>query len=298
MVEPGRRPHRRRPSAIGLIVAGHRCEVPDLQVVHQVLIELGVPTGEATHRIDVVQRQTECDTTRKEPLMTAPVELTDRYTQGVDLARKLHAGEPRKGTAIPYLAHPLSVSALVLEHGGTEDQSIAALLHDTAEDHGGHARIDQIRAEFGDTVADIVAACSDSLVEDRNKKAPWWDRKVAYLKHLASETAEVALVSAADKLHNARSILNDYRNIGDELWKRFNKDAGRPGTLWYYTRLAEILTDRLAGTHGAGLARELTDTVDEIVALVAGRGHHPDDEIADGRAREAEVLAHTPVEDA
>jgi (p)ppGpp synthase/HD superfamily hydrolase len=222
----------------------------------------------------------------EEPPLDAPTELTDRYTRAVELARTLHDGEPRKGTPIPYFAHPLSVSALVLEHGGSEDQAIAALLHDTAEDHGGSARIDQIRADFGDTVADIVAACSDSLVEDRTQKAPWWDRKTAYLEHLAHEPAEVALVSAADKLHNARAILTDYRVLGDELWSKFNAGAGRAGTLWYYTRLTEILTDRLAGTPGEPLATELTRTVDELLALVTANGHDPQAEIEDRRAHE------------
>jgi len=223
--------------------------------------------------------------------MPTPVELTDRYVRGIDLARRLHAGEARKGTAIPYLAHPLSVSAIVLEHGGSEDQAIAALLHDTAEDHGGQVRIDRIRTDFGDTVADIVAACSDSLVEDRDAKAPWWERKAGYVGHLASESAEVALVSAADKLHNARAILGDYRVLGDDVWSRFNPAAGRAGALWYYTRLIEILTDRLSGTPGAELAAELTRTVAAIVALAEEHGHRPIDEIAEGRAREADALA-------
>ena len=170
--------------------------------------------------------------------------LTDRYTRAVDLARTLHI-ETRKGTTIPYLAHLLSVSALVLEHGGTEDQAIAALLHDSAEDHGGHDRIDQIRAEFGEAVANIVHACSDSFTESKADKQPWWPRKVAYLRQVASEPLDALLVSAADKLHNARSILGDYRALDDELWTRFNKDAGRVGSLWYYTTLVEILGERL-----------------------------------------------------
>lgn len=223
--------------------------------------------------------------------MNPMTELTDRYTRAVDLARTLHAGEPRKGTEIPYVAHPLAVSALVLEHGGTEDQAIAALLHDTAEDHGGQARVDQIRSDFGDAVADIVAACSDSLTEHADQKAPWWERKVAYLQHLASEPADVALVSAADKVHNARAILTDYRTLGDELWTRFNPNAGRAGALWYYSRLSEILTDRLAGTSGAGLAAELARTVDAIITLAVEHGHDPNIEIAEGRAHEASVLA-------
>ena len=220
-------------------------------------------------------------------------QLTSRYTRAVDLARVLHAADTRKQTAIPYLAHVLSVSAIVLEHGGTEDQAIAALLHDAAEDHGGQARADAIRAEFCDTVADIVIACSDSLVEDTSNKAPWWQRKVAYLDHLADEHADAALVSAADKLHNARAILSDYRVIGDELWCRFNSAAGLAGSLWYYTRLVEILAVRVAGNSAAALAAELDRTVGEITAHAKGLGHSVEDDLAKARTREAEVRAAT-----
>ncbi len=223
--------------------------------------------------------------------MTSPTILTDRYTRAVDLARTLHAGEIRKGTTIPYLAHVLSVSALVLEHDGSEDQAIAALLHDTAEDHGGQARVDQLRIDFGDTVADIVAACSDSLVEDRNAKAPWPERKVAYIAHLESESADVALVSAADKLHNARSVLADYRAHGDELWKRFNSAAGRAGALWYYTRMSETLGNLLRNTGGAELAAELDRTVAAIVAQAQAYDNNPHKEIADRRAVEGVLRA-------
>jgi (p)ppGpp synthase/HD superfamily hydrolase len=223
-------------------------------------------------------------------------QLTSRYTRAVDVARVLHAADVRKQTPIPYLAHVLSVSAIVLEHGGTEDQAIAALLHDAAEDHGGQARADAIRAEFGDTVADIVIACSDSLVEDAGDKAPWWQRKVAYLDELAEEPVDAALVSAADKLHNARSILADYLVKGDELWSRFNSAAGRGGSLWYYARLAEILTERLAGTSGVTLAAELERTAGEITAHAKQLGNPVDDELAKARTREAETRAATPTD--
>jgi (p)ppGpp synthase/HD superfamily hydrolase len=112
------------------------------------------------------------------------VVLTTRYTDAFDYARVIHAGDIRKGTAIPYLAHVLAVSTLVLEAGGTEDQAIAGLLHDVAEDHGGQVTLDQIRREFGSHAADLVEACSDSLTADRNAKDPWWTRKVRYLQKL------------------------------------------------------------------------------------------------------------------
>lgn len=213
--------------------------------------------------------------------------LTERYTRAVDLARTLHT-ETRKGTTIPYLAHLLSVSALVLEHGGSEDQAIAALLHDSAEDHGGHERIDQISDAFGETVASIVHACSDSLAHDKTDKPPWWPRKVAYLRQVASEPLDALLVSAADKLHNARSILRDYRAQDDELWGRFNKDAGRVGSLWYYTRLVEVLGERLVELAAADLVAELRRTVDAICAHARSLGHDVEAEQAEGRRLAAE----------
>ena len=212
--------------------------------------------------------------------------LTERYTRAVDLARTLHT-ETRKETSIPYLAHLLSVSALVLEHGGSEDQAIAALLHDAAEDHGGHECLDRIRAEFGDTVADIVHACSDSLTDSKTDKLPWWPRKVAYLDKVAAESLDALLVSAADKLHNARSIVGDYRTLGDDLWTRFNKDAGRVGSLWYYTTLVEILRARLTTPPGASLVAELGRTVEAICEHARALGHDVDAELAEARSRAA-----------
>lgn len=213
----------------------------------------------------------------------AVIVLTESYTRAVDLARTIHT-ETRKDTTIPYLAHLLSVSALVLEHGGTQDQAIAALLHDSAEDHGGHERLDQIRAEFGETVANIVRACSDSLTEGKTDKQPWWPRKVAYLAQVASAPPEALLVSAADKLHNSRSILGDYRALDDELWARFNPTAGRVGSLWYYTKLVEILGERLVEPAAASeLVAELRRTVEAICAHARSLGHDVDAELSEGR---------------
>ena len=141
--------------------------------------------------------------------------LTDRFTRAVDYAREVHAGDTRKGTTIPYLSHLLAVAALVLEHGGSEDQTIAALLHDAAEDHGGHAQLARIRTAFGDHVAALVEACSDSLVDEAAAKEDWWSRKVGYLRRLRGEDPEAAVVSGADKLHNARAVLGDYRELGE-----------------------------------------------------------------------------------
>lgn len=202
--------------------------------------------------------------------------VTARYSAAVEVARNLHGADLRKGTRIPYLSHLLSVSALVLEHGGDEDQAIAALLHDAAEDHGGLARIAAIRNEFGDRVGAIVEACSDSLVEDPERKAPWHDRKRAYLAHLATTPDDAVIVTAADKLHNARCILSDVRRRGDELWTRFNRDAGHAGVAWYYNGLAVALRPRMTalGSEATALADELERTVAALIDEV--RGLHPD----------------------
>jgi GTP pyrophosphokinase len=163
--------------------------------------------------------------------------LTQRYTDGFAVAFKLHREQTRKGTGVPYISHLLSVSALALEYGANEDEAIAALLHDAAEDQGGAATVDMIRTRFGDRVADIVAGCSDSLTDS---KPEWRARKEAYLAHLAAADPSVALVSGCDKLHNARSILSDLYRVGDALWGRFT--GGRDGVLWYYTGLCDSLT--------------------------------------------------------
>ena len=185
------------------------------------------------------------------------------------MARRLHAADVRKATATPYLAHLLSVAGLVLEHGGDEDLAIAALLHDAAEDHGGWSAVEQIRAELGDRVADVVVACSDSLVEDPTAKAPWWERKTAYLERLSGEPYDVLVLSAADKLHNLRSMVADHRRQGEALWDRFNPEAGRAGQLWYQHELLTRL-DVVAG--GVGPLRDLVDelarTLDRLERLI------------------------------
>lgn len=199
--------------------------------------------------------------------MTQPPQLTARFTQALDFARTLHASDVRKGTAVPYLSHVIAVASVVLEHGGDEDQAIAALLHDAGEDHGGELRLRAIEAEFGTSVASIVRACSDDLPDHGAAKRDWWTRKQEYLGHLADADPVVALVSAADKLHNARSILTDHRTLGGNLWERFNKDARREGSLWYYRSLASTFDALLASTAPA-LAHELRSTVESIVDSV------------------------------
>ena len=180
---------------------------------------------------------------------TTPM-LSERFDRAFAHASRLHRQQRRKGTDIPYLSHLMSVAALVLEHGGTEDQAIAALLHDAVEDQGGQPVLDEIEERFGEGVARIVDECTDSRVEP---KPPWRERKEAYIAKLPEKAPETLLVSLADKTHNARAILGDYRQLGDDLWARFN--GGREGTLWYYRTLSEFYAQALPGPLASELAR-------------------------------------------
>ena len=176
-------------------------------------------------------------------------------------AHQVHQNQRRKGTGIPYIAHILGVAALAIEYGAGEDEAIGALLHDAAEDGGGEATLAEIRARFGDAVADIVLGCSDSLVEDPEDKLPWRERKENYLAHLENASMSVCLVSAADKLHNVRSIMRDYREHGEDIWERFQ--GRRDGTLWYYETVADTLVRR----YRTQLSRDLQDAVDELLEI-------------------------------
>jgi (p)ppGpp synthase/HD superfamily hydrolase len=183
-----------------------------------------------------------------------------RFNRALTYATDIHATQRRKGTSIPYISHLLAVAGIVLEFGGDEDEAVAALLHDAVEDQGGPSRLEDIRVQFGDHVAAIVEACSDT---DVVPKPPWRERKEAYLAHLDRATQSTRLVSAADKLANVRSIVQDYRQVGEELWDRFT--GGRSGTLWYYRALAEAFS-RLGP---APLATELAAAVAELERLTA-----------------------------
>jgi len=161
--------------------------------------------------------------------------LSIHFEEALLFATRLHAAQLRKGTNIPYIAHLLAVAGIVLDYGGTETETIAALLHDAIEDQGGPPTRQEIRRRFGSEVEAIVVGCSDS---DQVPKPPWRARKETYLAALGHESASVRLVSAADKLHNARDILSAYRSLGEALWGRFN--GGREGTLWYYRALVDV----------------------------------------------------------
>ena len=168
--------------------------------------------------------------------------LTERYAHAVAYASILHGAQVRKGTDIAYMSHLLGVSSLVIEAGGDEDLAIAALLHDAVEDAGGLPRLADVRARFGDRVADIVLACSDSTDEEWKRSVSYEERKAKYLKHLAEAPADVVLVSTADKLHNARAIITDLKRYGADVLSKFN---GRPDqVLWYYKACYDIAKTR------------------------------------------------------
>jgi len=181
--------------------------------------------------------------------------LTPRFDDALVYASQLHRRQVRKGGAIPYVSHLLAVASIVLEHGGTEDEAIAALLHDAIEDAGGDVARQDIRKRFGDEVVAIVDGCTDA---ETIPKPPWRQRKEAYIAHLVGAGRSIRLVSAADKLHNARAILLDYLEHGESLWPRFN--GGRDGTLWYYRALA----DEFRSVGESRLVRELNATVTEL----------------------------------
>jgi (p)ppGpp synthase/HD superfamily hydrolase len=197
-------------------------------------------------------------------VVEAPLSYGQKFEEALLYASRLHRDQTRKGTDTPYVTHLLAVTAIVGENGGTEDEVVAALLHDSPEDRGGKERLQEIRERFGDRVAEIVDGCTDTY---EDPKPEWRPRKEAYVAHVATAPASVRLVSAADKLHNARSILADFRSQGDELWKRFT--GGKEGTLWYYRALVEAYAR--AGVNP--VIEELDRVMRELEALA----HHTED---------------------
>src|ERR1700731_1828566 len=185
-----------------------------------------IPQDDKTSRSRTMPRVSE--------LRNRALKLGPRFLRAFLFAAEKHKAQTRKASTIPYIAHLMGVASLVLEAGGDEDLAIAALLHDVVEDCGGAPMLKQVRRRFGKRVAHVVDGCTDA---DTEPKAPWRERKEKYLRHLKTADADTLLVSAADKLNNVRSILSDYRAIGESVWSRFN--AGREGTLWYYRTLRD-----------------------------------------------------------
>ena len=182
----------------------------------------------------------------------------EKFGEALDYAVRVHRDQRRKGTQVPYITHLLAVAAIVGENGGTEDEVVAALLHDAPEDQGGRERLEDIRERFGDEVAGIVADCTDTY---EDPKPPWRERKEEYVAHIYHAPESVRLVSAADKLHNARAILADLRVVGDELWQRFT--GGKEGTLWNYRAL--VTAFRAVGPNA--VVEELDRVVSELEHL-------------------------------
>jgi (p)ppGpp synthase/HD superfamily hydrolase len=190
------------------------------------------------------------------------LKLGPRFNEAFLYAAEKHATQMRKRTDIPYISHLMAVAALVLEAGGGEDEAIAALLHDVVEDCGGVPVLEEVRARFGDRVADIVQDCTDAHTIP---KPEWKKRKLDYLDTLRRASDDVRLVSAADKLHNVRTILADYRREGDAVWNRFS--GQRDGTLWYYRAVLDVLREGKSNC----LIDELQRVVTELETLTTTR---------------------------
>ena len=197
------------------------------------------------------------------------VKLGPRFMRAFQFAGKKHSGQTRKASTIPYITHLMGVASLVLEAGGDEDLAIAALLHDVVEDCGGAPMLKEVRSRFGKRVAEIVDGCTDAYTVP---KPPWRERKESYIRRLKKETADTRLVSAADKLNNIRSILSDYRAIGESVWSRFN--GGREGTLWYY----RTLRDEFLRSKKNRITLDFDLAVRELESLTACATMHPSPE--------------------
>lgn len=184
------------------------------------------------------------------------MKLTGKYKQALSFAYDLHHRQERNGSRTPYLAHLLGVSSMAIELGASEDEAIAALLHDAAEDHGGEKVLREIENRFGPAVAGIVRECTDAV---EIPKPPWRERKLRYLEHLKSTSPSASLVASCDKLYNLRAIVSDYRKVGESLWNRF---AGKKeGVLWYYHELGKAL--KMPDT----LKKEFIDLLSELDSL-------------------------------
>jgi (p)ppGpp synthase/HD superfamily hydrolase len=184
--------------------------------------------------------------------------LSRQFEKALTYATRIHGGQLRKKTRIPYIAHIIGVAAIAMEYGANETEAIAALLHDAVEDCGGAKRLRDIERKFGKKVGEIVAGCTDT---DRTPKPPWLERKKAYVAHVRHAPMPTKLVSASDKLHNVRAILMDYRKEGERLWSRFN--GGKQGALWYYRALVKAFT----GKRIEPLVQELNRTLTQLEFL-------------------------------
>lgn len=195
--------------------------------------------------------------------MGSGIPTSPRLVEAFGYAERIHRGQTRKKTLTPALSHLMAVASLVLENGGDEEEAMGALLHDGPEDCAGQQTLDEIRRLFGDRVADIVEGCTDS-VED--PKPPWKARKRRYIDHLTQADASTVLVSLADKVHNVRSLVVEYRKTGEELWERFH--ASRDESLWYYTSLLQVF-ENVAPSRCSTLVTELGRALEELQRLIS-----------------------------
>lgn len=186
------------------------------------------------------------------------MQLSPQFEKALIYATRIHGGQLRKKTRIPYIAHILGVTAIAMEYGADETEAIGALLHDAVEDCGGAKRLRDIERKFGKEVARIVEGCTDT---DQTPKPPWLERKKAYVAHVRHAPMPTKLVSASDKLHNVRAILMSYRKEGEKLWPRFN--GGKQGALWYY----RALVNAFSGKRIQPLVQELDRTLTQLELL-------------------------------
>ena len=187
--------------------------------------------------------------------------LTYRFIEALNWAATNTLGETRKGSSVPASSHPLAVASLVMDYGGSEDEVIAALLHDEAEDGGGEETLARIAIRFGEKVARIVRECSDALPALGQTKKPWQQRKDEHLSKLPAACASTHLVYLADKVHNMRSLVMEYTRHGESVWTRFN--GGKDGTLWYYRELIGIFEQ-------SAVSRELLSELEKAFAELSG----------------------------
>jgi (p)ppGpp synthase/HD superfamily hydrolase len=196
-----------------------------------------------------------------------PPDLTERFLAAVALAEEIHGRQRRQGTQIPYLAHLLVVAGLVIEDGGDEDEAVAAMLHDAVEDGGGRVVLERIDTSFGPRVRQIVKDLSDAI-DPQDSARPWIERKRRYLEHLREcEDPSVLRVGLADKVHNARSHVRDFRAEGNALWARYEQRTAED-QLWYYRSLVELFERKRPGP----LTEDLSQAVEELATLVNAGG--------------------------
>jgi (p)ppGpp synthase/HD superfamily hydrolase len=190
------------------------------------------------------------------------MKTSQRFSEALTFAERVHRTQTRKGNDIPYIAHLLAVSATVLEYGGDEDTAIAGLLHDAVEDQGGLEVLHEIDMRFGPRVAGIVEACSDSTSPDPEAKEPWETRKRAHIAKLATVEVDVALVTAADKLHNLTAMIRDVHREGPGTLSRFSAEAAQ--LLWYFSSVASAI-ERHRATAPVG---EIEQGINQLASLL------------------------------